>query len=79
MKPIPASLGIYSVPDAARITRVTRSQIRGWLQGYPQKAGKRPEPILHGQYDLRDGELALGFLDLLEVAFLGRISQAVER
>jgi len=36
-------------------------------------------PILHQQHELRDGELALGFLDLLEVAFLGRISQAAER
>lgn len=57
-----------------------RRQIRGWLQGYAQSNGKpKAPPILHRQHDLRDGELALGFLDLLEVAFLGRISQAVER
>jgi len=77
---IAASLGIYSVSDAARITGVHPRQIRGWLQGYPQRHGKsRAAPILHRQHELRDGELALGFLDLLEVAFLGQISRAAER
>lgn len=54
--------------------------MRGWVQGYSQRRGKaQAAPILHRQHELRDGELALGFLDLLEVAFLGRISQAAER
>ncbi|MGH7106314.1 MAG: hypothetical protein ACREFT_07375 [Acetobacteraceae bacterium] len=79
MNAISASLGIYSVPDAARITDVPSRRIRGWLQGYAQRRGRAPaEPILHHQHAIRDGELALGFLDLLEVAFLGRISQAAE-
>ncbi len=79
MNVIAASLGIYSVPDATLITGVRPRQIRGWLQGYSQHQGKSAAPpILHPQHELRDGELALGFLDLLEVAFLGRISQAAE-
>lgn len=80
MNAISASLGIYSVADAARITQVNPRQIRGWLQGYAQRRGKSAAPpILHRQHDLRGGELALGFLDLLEVAFLGRINQAATR
>lgn len=80
MNAIPASLGIYSVADAARLTRVPPRQIRGWLQGYSQRRGKaQAGPVLHRQHPLRQGELALGFLDLLEVAFLGRIVQAAER
>lgn len=80
MNAIPASLGIYSVPDAARLTGVPPRQIRGWLQGYGQRKGKAPAaPVLHRQHPLRDGELALGFLDLLEVAFLGRIVLAAGR
>jgi hypothetical protein len=77
---IPASLGIYGVPDAARITGVHPRQIHGWLQGYSQRQRKTAAPpILHRQHEIRDGDLALGFLDLLEVAFLGRIVQAAER
>jgi uncharacterized protein (DUF433 family) len=77
---IPAALGIYSVRDATQITGVASRQIRGWLQGYSQKRGKPTAgPVLRRQHEPLDGELALGFLDLLEVAFLGRVVQAVER
>lgn len=73
-------MGIYSVRDAALITHAHQRQIRGWLQGYTQRKGKpAAPPILHAQHEPRDGELVLGFLDLLEVAFLHRISAAVER
>jgi uncharacterized protein (DUF433 family) len=77
---IPAALGIYSVADAVQLTGAHPRQIHGWLQGYSQRKGFEPAPpILHRQHDLRDGELALGFLDLLEVAFLHRISAAAKQ
>jgi hypothetical protein len=77
---LPASLGIYSVADAERITGAPRRQIHGWLQGYGQRKGqKHAPPILHGQHEPRDNELALGFLDLLEVAFLHQLKIAAER
>lgn len=79
MNAIAAALGIYSVRDAARLAKVPPRQIRGWLQGYSQRKGKPAAgPVLHRQHPLRDGELALGFLDLLEVAFLGRLVRAAE-
>jgi hypothetical protein len=71
------SYGIYSVKDAATLTHVPARQIRGWLEGYAQSKGRPTAgPILHRQHQAVEGELALGFLDLLEVAFLGRIVQA---
>jgi uncharacterized protein (DUF433 family) len=55
-------------------------QRHGWLQGYAQRKGqKQAPPILHRQHELLDNELALGFLDLLEVAFLHRLKGAAER
>ena len=80
MNAISAALGIYSVSDAARLTGVPSRQIRGWLLGYGQRARKAPAPpVFKRQHEPRDGELALGFLDLLEVDFLGRIVRAAER
>jgi hypothetical protein len=77
---LPAALGIYSVSDASRITGAAPQQIRGWLEGYAQRKGQKPAPpILHRQHELQDDELALGFLDLLEVAFLHRLKTAAER
>jgi uncharacterized protein (DUF433 family) len=77
---LPAALGIYSTADAERITGAPRHQIHGWLRGYPQRKGQsRAAPILHRQHELLEDELALGFLDLLEVAFLHRLKGAAER
>lgn len=72
-----ARLGIYSIQDAARITGASPVHIRGWLQGYPQSRSKlTAPPILQRQHEPISGELALGFLDLLEVRFLEQISAA---
>ncbi len=80
MNAISASLGIFSINDAARLTGVDPRRIRGWLQGYAQRKGKpSASPILRHQHPIRNGELALGFLDLLEVDFLGRLVTAAER
>ena len=80
MNAIAARHGIYSVGDAAMLTQVAPRQIRGWLLGYGQKRSKqRPEPIIHRQHIAEDGELALGFLDLLEIAFLGKIVHVAAR
>jgi hypothetical protein len=74
------ALGLISVPEAEMMTAVNRRQIRGWLLGYAQRrAVQRAGPILRSQHPLIDGELALGFLDLLEVAFLGQIVEAARR
>jgi uncharacterized protein (DUF433 family) len=76
---LPAALGIYSVADASRITGAPQQQIHGWLEGYAQRKGqKRALPILHRQHEPIDDELVLGFLDLLEVAFLHRLKGAAE-
>jgi uncharacterized protein (DUF433 family) len=77
---IAAARGIFSVADAERLTRVDRHKIRGWLSGYSQRRdAPRAEPVLHRQHEPIDGELALGFFDLLEVAFLGRLVEAARQ
>lgn len=73
MTPIAAAQGIYSVKDAAALTNVSPRQIRGWLEGY---RGRRAEPVLRLQHERADGEIALGFFNLLEVDFLGRLIAA---
>lgn len=75
-----AALGIISVEEAEMLTHVDRRKIRGWLTGYRQRAGARSAwPILRAQHPVIQGEVALGFLDLLEVDFLGKIVEAARR
>ena len=62
--------GIYTVPDAARLTGVSPWCIRRWLRGYQfkVKTGRHHSPaVWSSQLPVIDERLALGFLDLLEV------------
>ncbi len=72
--PIYLNAGIYTVPDAARLTRVSAGRIRRWLKGYryTSRTNKRysTPPLWSGQFKPIDGKLALGFLDLIEVKFV---------
>ena len=71
-----AQIGVYSVPEASRLTKVAPARVRGWLQGYTQGAGRRSPPKLQGQLPAMDGKVALGFLDLMEVRFISHFLQA---
>lgn len=71
-----AQIGVYSVTEASRLTKVTPVRVRGWLQGHTQGAGRRSSPKLQGQLPAMDGKLALGFLDLMEVRFISHFLQA---
>jgi len=65
--------GIYSVPEAARLSGVSTWRIRRWMRGYRfrTKTGQHHSKALwHGQLEPLDGSLALGFLDLIEVRFV---------
>jgi len=65
------NLGVYTIPEAARFTRVSRFRIRRWLRGYRvSKRNKNYRPLWHGQFPPLDGKLALGFLDLVEIKFV---------
>ena len=71
-------LGIYSVPEAARLTGIKSQTIRRWVRGYTYKVGDElhhsPEVVLT---DLRQIEetLALSFRDLIEVRFVHAFRQ----
>lgn len=73
------SSGIYTVPDAARLTRVSTGRIRRWLQGYKFRTKKKEHhsrALWHGQLEPIERSLALGFLDLIEIRFVAAIRNA---
>src|SRR5436305_6279153 len=65
-------LGVYSVPEAARLTGVSSRRIRRWLQGYSYSAGGAPHtsPPLWRRQIASQESLILSFRDLLEVRFV---------
>src|SRR5690606_30418810 len=65
--------GIYTVPEAARLTRVSTSRIRRWLKGYDFRTKKdrhHSDPVWRGQFEPLDEKLAVGFKDLMEIRFV---------
>lgn len=65
--------GLYTVPEAARLTRVSVGKIRRWLKGYDFRSGERvrhSDAVWQGELTPIDNKLALSFRDLLELRFV---------
>src|ERR1041384_2570817 len=66
------NVGIYTVPEASKLTGVSRDRIRRWLRGYRSHLRKkRYSALWKSQLPEIDNKMALGFLDLIEVMFVG--------
>ena len=72
--------GVYSLPEASRLTRIPTKRIRRWMEGYSFiSSGKRVDspPVLLPDIGRSAGRLALSFADLLELRFLEAFSEYV--
>jgi hypothetical protein len=64
-------IGLYTVPEAARLTEVAAARVRGWVQGYHRGGGKpRRSGIVAHQLPELEGKTALSFQTLIEVRFV---------
>lgn len=71
----PLGLGLYSVPLAARLTRVGPAAVHRWLFGYARaRDGQVREypPLWKGTYKKYRGVGALSFEDLMELRVIGQ-------
>lgn len=65
--------GIYTIPEASRLTRVSPSRIRRWMKGYDFKTKKErhhSNPVWSGQLAPIEDKMAVGFKDLMEIRFV---------
>lgn len=60
------SAGIYTIPDAAHLLRVSQQRVRNWVQGYASGLG----PIIDNQIGRADNKNAISFINLMEARFL---------
>jgi uncharacterized protein (DUF433 family) len=71
--------GIYSVPEASKISGVSAPRIRRWAKGYQYKVGsqtKRSPAVWDTDLPPIGGIVSLSFLDLLEVRFIDAFLEA---
>lgn len=69
-KSIYLETGIYTIPEASRLTRVSTWRIRRWVKGYRFYSSNKPHhsPALwRTQLVPINNQWALGFLDLIEI------------
>ncbi len=67
-------VGIYSIPEASRLTGVSVDSIRRWLWGYKHRSADgthvKSAPLWNPQIPVIDHSKALGFRDLIEIRFV---------
>lgn len=70
--------GIYSVPEASRLTGISAAQIRRWIRGYKRvddTGVQWKSAVFDADYPSIDNVLSLSFLDLVEVQFIQSFRQ----
>jgi hypothetical protein len=62
--------GIYPIPVAARLSKVSERRIRRWLKRLDSENAREDNRFWHGEHPPIDRKIVLGFLDLQEVRFV---------
>jgi uncharacterized protein (DUF433 family) len=62
-----AEAGLYTVPMVSRLLAAKQAKVRSWVEGYGNRDAR---PILIRQLPQIGGKTVLGFLDLVESAFV---------
>ncbi len=63
--------GVYTLPEAARLTRLRPSRVREWFAGSAKVRGVAP--VFRGDYPVVDGDQAISFHDLIELFVAGQL------
>jgi uncharacterized protein (DUF433 family) len=64
-------LGLYDLREGARLTRLDPKRVRRWFAPPPSEASRKP--ILTPDYPRVQGEVAISFLDLIDVFVFGNL------
>jgi len=62
--------GIYPIPVAARLSKVSERRIRYWLKRLESENAREDNRFWQGEHQPIDRKIVLGFLDLQEVRFV---------
>ena len=71
--------GLYTVPEAARLTRISTGKIRRWIKGYDFRTSgsiRHSDAVWQGEIKPLDNKISLSFRDLLELRFVDAFIQA---
>jgi uncharacterized protein (DUF433 family) len=78
-EPYLLNVGLYTVPEAARLTRISVGKVRRWLKGYDFRSGisvRHSDAVWQGEIKPIQNKPALSFRDLLELRFVDAFIRA---
>ena len=67
--------GVYSIAEAARLTRLRTPRVREWFRGR-ESASRIFVPVFQSDYPVFHEEYAISFLDLIELNIGGKLREA---
>jgi uncharacterized protein (DUF433 family) len=65
--------GVYSFPEAAKLTRLRTARVREWFRG--RTSNTRRRPVFYGDYEPVDGDYAISFHDLIDLFVAGQLRE----
>jgi uncharacterized protein (DUF433 family) len=65
--------GVYTIPEAARLTGLRPSRVREWFR--KRRPPSRRRPVFVSDYAPLAGEVAISFLDLVDVYVAGQLRE----
>jgi uncharacterized protein (DUF433 family) len=71
--------GLYTVPEASRLTRISTGKIRRWIKGYDFRTSgsiRHSDAVWQGEIKPLDNKISLSFRDLLELRFVDAFIRA---
>ena len=66
------NMGLYTIPEAARLLHIPHARLRRWIQGDPHGA---VHPLLTNEIQRIDRQIAISFLNLIEALFISKFIQ----
>jgi uncharacterized protein (DUF433 family) len=63
--------GVYDLAEAAKLTGLRRARVKEWFLG--RDAGPDVKPVFRSDHDAINGDLAISFLDLVELFIAGQL------
>jgi len=79
LEPNLLNTGLYTVPEASRLTRISTGKIRRWIKGYDFRTSgsiRHSDAVWQGEIKPIDKKISLSFRDLLELRFVDAFIRA---
>jgi len=67
--------GVYTIAEAARLTRLRTPRVREWFRGR-ESPSRIFRPVFQSDYPVLHEEYAISFLDLIELNMAGKLREA---